>query len=58
VDMNFVMTGKGMLIEIQGTAEKTPFSKEQFDAMYHYAYKGIADIIRQQKVALGNLFPV
>jgi ribonuclease PH len=57
VDMNFVMTGKGMLIEIQGTAEKTPFSKEQFDSMYHYAYKGIAEITRQQKVALGTLFP-
>lgn len=58
VDMNFVMTGKGLLIEVQGTAEKTPFTKEHFDAMYQYAYKGINEITRQQKIALGNLFPV
>jgi ribonuclease PH len=37
VDMNFVMTGKGLLIEVQGTAEKAPFSKELLDQMYQYA---------------------
>jgi len=58
VDMNFVMTGKGQLIEIQGTAEKTPFSKEQLDVMYQYAHKGIVEITRQQKIALGPMFPV
>lgn len=57
VDMNFVMTGKGMLIEVQGTAEKTPFTKEQFDLMYQYAHKGIAEITRAQKIILGSLFP-
>ena len=57
VDMNFVMTGKGMLIEVQGTAEKTPFSKERFDAMYDYAHKGIMEITKLQKVALGPHFP-
>jgi ribonuclease PH len=57
VDMNFVMTGKGMLIEVQGTAEKAPFSKEVFDTMYDYAHKGIGEITRAQKIALGNLFP-
>ncbi len=57
VDMNFVMTGKGLLIEVQGTAEKTPFTKEQFDTMYQYAYRGINEITRAQKVALGPLFP-
>lgn len=57
VDMNFVMTGKGLLIEVQGTAEKRPFTKEQFDLMYHYACKGINEITRQQRLALGNLFP-
>ena len=57
VDMNFVMTGKGMLIEVQGTAEKTPFSKEHFDTMYQYALRGINEITRVQKQALGNLFP-
>jgi ribonuclease PH len=58
VDMNFVMTGKGMLIEVQGTAEKTPFSKELFDMMYEYSHKGIAEITRAQKAALGPLFPL
>jgi ribonuclease PH len=57
VDMNFVMTGKGMLIEVQGTAEKTPFTKEHFDTMYQYASRGINEITRAQKLALGNLFP-
>lgn len=57
VDMNFVMTGKGQLIEVQGTAEKTPFSKEQLDVMYQYAHKGIVEITRQQKIALGPMFP-
>ncbi|HOP86119.1 MAG TPA: ribonuclease PH [Syntrophorhabdaceae bacterium] len=58
VDMNFVMTGKGHLIEVQGTAEKTPFTKEQFDAMYQYALKGINEITRLQKMSLGTLFPI
>ncbi len=58
VDMNFVMTGKGQLIEVQGTAEKTPFTKEQLDVMYQYAYKGTNEITRQQKIALGPMFPV
>ena len=58
VDMNFVMTGKGMLIEVQGTAEKTPFSKELFDMMYEYSHRGITEITRIQKAALGPLFPV
>jgi ribonuclease PH len=58
VDMNFVMTGKGLLIEVQGTAEKKPFTKEQFDVMYQYACKGIKEITKLQKMALGPLFPV
>jgi ribonuclease PH len=57
VDMNFVMTGRGLLVEVQGTAEKKPFTKEQFDVMYQYAYKGIKEITRLQKIALGPLFP-
>jgi ribonuclease PH len=57
VDMNFVMTGKGLLIEVQGTAEKTPFSKELFDVMYDYSLRGIAEITRLQKATLGPHFP-
>jgi ribonuclease PH len=58
VDMNFVMTGKGLLVEVQGTAEKKPFTKEQFDVMYQYAVRGINDITRLQRTALGSLFPL
>jgi ribonuclease PH len=58
VDMNFVMTGRGLLVEVQGTAEKAPFSKELFDKMYEYSHKGIAEITRAQKAALGPLFPL
>ncbi len=58
VDMNFVMTGRGLLIEVQGTAEKIAFTKEQLDTMYLYACKGINEITRQQKIALGNMFPM
>jgi len=57
VDMNFVMTGKGMLIEIQGTAERMPFTKENLDLMHQYALKGITEITKLQKVILGPLFP-
>jgi ribonuclease PH len=57
VDMNFVMTGKGMLIEVQGTAEKAPFSKELLDTLYDYALKGVGEITRAQKAALGPLLP-
>lgn len=58
VDMNFVMTGNGLLIEVQGTAEKAPFSKELLDQMYQYAYKGIVEITQAQKHALGPHFPL
>jgi ribonuclease PH len=57
VDMNFVMTGKGMLIEVQGTAEKTPFSKELFDTLYDYSFRGITEITRAQRASLGPLLP-
>ncbi|MCS7280027.1 MAG: ribonuclease PH [Desulfobacterota bacterium] len=58
VDMNFVMTGKGNIVEIQGTAERVPFSKEKLDAMYKYAEKGIQEITKIQKMVLGSLFPI
>ena len=51
-DANFVMDDKGKLIEIQCSAEKGPFSKEQFEEMYSMAAKGIGNIIKIQKSAL------
>jgi len=51
-DANFVMTGNGNIIEIQGTAEKTPFSEEQFLALLALARKGVGKLIDLQKMAV------
>ena len=51
-DANFVMTGSGNLVEVQGTAEKTPFSEEQLLALLALARKGIAKLIDLQKLAV------
>jgi len=53
-DANFVLTGAGGLVEIQGTAEGAPFSDEQFAQLLAYARKGIAELIALQKVVLGQ----
>lgn len=55
VDMNFVMTGAGLFIEVQGTAEQEPFSKEKLDAMTTLAAEGIGRIIACQKDILGDI---
>ena len=51
-DANFVMTGAGNIIEVQGTAEKTPFSEEQLLALLALARKGIAKLVDLQKMAV------
>ena len=48
-DANFVLTGAGGLVEIQGTAEGAPFSDEQFAAMLRLARKGIGELVALQK---------
>ena len=53
VDMNFVMTGSGKFIEIQGTAEEAPFSAEEMQTMTTLAIKGIADLTKIQNECLG-----
>ncbi len=53
VDSNFVMTGAGKLVEIQGTAEQEAFSVEEFQAMLSLAQKGIAQLQKAQNEALG-----
>jgi ribonuclease PH len=55
VDMNFVMTGSGLFIEVQGTAEHVPFSKEQMNTMTDLAARGIKKIIARQKEIVGDL---
>ncbi|UXZ05794.1 ribonuclease PH [Moraxella nasicaprae] len=52
-DLNVVMTQAGGFIEIQGTAEDKPFSKEEAEQMLDLAGVGIAQLIEQQKQALG-----
>jgi ribonuclease PH len=52
-DCNFVLTGTGGIVEIQGTAEKDPFSEEQFITLLKLARKGIAELTTAQKAVLG-----
>ncbi|OGV96928.1 MAG: ribonuclease PH [Nitrospinae bacterium RIFCSPLOWO2_02_FULL_39_110] len=52
VDMNIVMTGSGKFIEIQGTAERHPFSKEDTDSLIKLAVKGIKELIKIQKTVI------
>ena len=52
-DANFVMTGSGGLVEVQGTAEGKPFSEEEFLAMMTLARKGVARLVQLQKLAVG-----
>ena len=54
VDMNFVMTGSGKYVEVQGTAEEAPFSREEMDAMTDLAVKGIEELTAIQKRVLEN----
>ena len=51
-DANFVMTGKGNIVEIQGTAEKTPFTEEQFLGLLALARRGIGKLVELQKMAV------
>ena len=53
-DANFVMTGKGEIVEIQGTAESSPFSKEQFSQLFSLAESGISSLIDQQRLILAK----
>lgn len=57
VDMNVIMTGSGKFIEVQGTAEKEPFTAEEMEKMVGLARKGIHEIITSQKKALKGALP-
>jgi len=52
-DTNFVLTGAGGIIEIQGTAEAEPFSEDQFHQMFALARKGVNELVALQKSVLG-----
>jgi ribonuclease PH len=51
-DANFVLTGAARIVEVQGTAEKIPFSEEQFLELMALAKKGIAKLVDLQKLAV------
>jgi ribonuclease PH len=51
-DANFVMTGDGRIVEVQGTAEKDPFSEEQLLALLALARKGVAKLVDLQKLSV------
>ncbi|MDD4616162.1 MAG: ribonuclease PH [Alphaproteobacteria bacterium] len=52
VDSNFVLTGNGGIVEIQGTAEHDPFTEDQFNELLRLAKKGIAELTAIQSAAL------
>jgi ribonuclease PH len=54
VDMNFVKTGDGRFIELQGTAEGQPFDKRALDALMDLADNGIKELIAMQKSVVGD----
>ena len=51
-DMNVVMTGSGGFVEVQGTAEGKPFSRDELDRLLSLAAGGIAEIVTRQRAAL------
>lgn len=53
-DANFVLTGKGGIVEIQGTAEADPFSEAQFLELLKLAQAGVAELAEAQRIALGQ----
>jgi len=51
-DANFVLTGSGGIVEVQGTAESAPFSEEEFAALMALARKGIGQLVDLQKLSI------
>ncbi|HEY3947634.1 ribonuclease PH [Phenylobacterium sp.] len=50
-DANFVLTGKGDIVEVQATGEKRGFSQAEFDALFALARKGIGELLELQRAA-------
>jgi ribonuclease PH len=53
-DMNVVMTGSGGFVEVQGTAERNPFSRDEMSRLLDLAAKGIAELVTLQRKALAT----
>ena len=58
VDMNIIMTGSGKFIEIQGTAEREPFSKQEMDKLLVLAKKGVEELISAEKKILKGMIKI
>jgi ribonuclease PH len=54
VDMNVVMTGRGLLVEVQGTAERSPFSRKDLDGLLDLATVGIEELHDMQRRAVAG----
>ena len=54
VDMNIVMTRRGLFIEVQGTAEGAPFTRERLEGLTDLAARGIAVLTQKQIEILGE----
>ena len=54
-DVNVVATDAGELIEVQGTAEQRPFSREDFDSILALSMRGIAELVEAQKQAIASI---
>ncbi|MBB3131753.1 ribonuclease PH [Paenibacillus rhizosphaerae] len=55
VDMNLVMTGSGAFVELQGTGEESPFTRQELDELLKLGEQGIRELIIKQKEALGPI---
>jgi len=55
VDMNIVCTGDGRFIEVQGTAEREPFSRAQMDELVELGRRGIETLIGMQKEVISQV---
>ena len=51
--MNVVMTGDGKLVEVQGTAEHQPFTRQEMDDLLSLAESGVRELLELQQAALG-----
>jgi len=58
VDMNIIMTGSDKFIEIQGTAEREPFSKQEMDKLLVLAKKGVGELISAEKKILKGMIKI
>ena len=57
-DINLIFTSEGELVEIQGTAEKKPFSKAQLNEIIDQAWGAVKNVFKEQEKIIGSFFPL